>query len=261
MKTRQRVYSADILSKDRLRHKLQEVFDGNQGSLDHVSVFCVPIRLRSGQGDILTCLSNQRGISSDDLEVCLVFEKREECVKGSGEKFTKPEGWGFPGGGIDRGDFLEGDEVHESSLTKTEKNAIVSRLLEGVSVDDLLIVIERALFREALEEAGLTINPFWGLYRVDSKENEDGGVSIVVTVLAEVLSMSEAIDKKEIKKKRFFTPGEIVMNIKAAKATVLDKMPPWMYVSHIRRFGTMLAFLGRDFEASKSAIWHMFDRH
>jgi|GEM_PF-3369575 len=254
-----RVLSERIHDKSVLRGKIEGVVEGYQGGLGHVSVFCVPIRIRRTGINIVERISNQRGLSPQDLEVCLVFEKKDKFTKADGTEVVKPEGWGLVGGGVDISDILNDGGKRELSLTKQSRNAVVCELLKGLKTDDLLDVIQNALYREAREEAGLTIAPFWGLCKVDSKEEDDGAVSIVVTVLAEVLEISEAIDKKEIKEKRFFLPEEIIANIKAAPP--IKGMPRWVYVSHARRLRKMFTFLGRGFEGLVSSLEHMFGKY
>ncbi|MBI5421252.1 MAG: NUDIX hydrolase [Parcubacteria group bacterium] len=258
MKTRQRVFCGEMRSKARLEHGLIEILESYQGELGHVSVFCVPVRVNRRGVDIATCISGQRGITPKDLEICLVSEEEDDFIV-NGQKITKPEGWGLVGGGVDIVDILNDGGEKERPLPKEKKNAIVRELLNKATTDELLVIIESALYREVREEAGLTVDPFWGLFKIDPKENDDGTVNIVVTVLCEVLSMSDERDEEEIREKRFFLTEHIVEAIKTAP--IVPGKPRWMYTSHARRLRKILTFFGRDFEGVITALQHMFGKY
>jgi len=254
-----RVLGERIRDRNVLRERVESIVDGYQGDLSHVSVFCVPVRARSSGIDIVGCISNKKGLAPQDIEICLVSEKEDRFVKANGDEVVKPEGWGLVGGGVDVVDILNDGGRRELSLTKESRNAVVRELFKGLKIQDLPDVIQNALYREALEEAGLTLTPFWGLCRVDPKEEDDGTVSVVVTVLAEVQEVSAGVDGEEIKEKRFFLPEEIISNIKSAPA--IKGKPRWMYISHARRLRKMLTFLGRGFDGFVNSLEHMFGKY
>ncbi len=253
MKTKDRIFLAEMRNQGALKHELGEVLEIHRGRIVHVSAFAAAVRISpdsTAKQDLALCIANQTGLSPNDLQICLLLEE-EEFIEINGSQVIKPSGWGLVGGGVDIADILDDGGSLEAVLTKDQKKERFCSLVKDIGVDDFLVMLERALHRESREEAGLQINPFWALYKVDVSEKENGSVNIVVTVLCEILSMSDSIDKNEVKEKRILRVKDVVPEIARTR--------PGMYKSHGRRLRKVLSFFGRNFDSVTSSLRAMFE--
>ncbi|MDE1970562.1 MAG: hypothetical protein KGI50_03225 [Patescibacteria group bacterium] len=252
---RQKRAMETVGEKERLLAALRRTLEAYEGSVGHLSVFCVPVRMKDGKG--FSAQLERGRMNPEEVRICLVFEK-EDTFLVDGEPVVKPEAWGLPGGGVDIID-IKGDGTKEREISKSVKAEMLQELLDEIEVDGLIDVIRRVLHRETGEEAGLEVDPLWNYFRIDAKSSDETGrVNLVVTVLCDVASMSGKKDEVEIEMVSEFSPHEIVNHVKGAD--LVSGKPRWMYRGHGKRLGYILSLLGRDFEGVSTALRDCFGR-